>query len=113
MKRKAKVYIVVRSLRFTAEEWAAVLAKLAGRKWSDFARAATLGVAMPEPTTRVRRRPMSAKDARLVLILAGIGNNLNQLARAANTAALRGQRIDLLARLIEIQRMVEGIIKLP
>ncbi len=52
---------------------------------------------------------MSVKDARLVLIIAGIGNNLNQLARAANTAALRGQRIDLLTRLIEIQRMVDGI----
>jgi hypothetical protein len=52
---------------------------------------------------------MSAKDARLVLILAGIGNNLNQLARAANTAALRGQRIDILSRLLEIQRQMEGV----
>lgn len=52
---------------------------------------------------------MSAKDAKMTLLLAGVGNNLNQLARAANVAALRGQRIDVLSRLIAIQREVEKL----
>ena len=102
---RPKAYVITKSVRFTPEEWATVAAHLSGRKWSAFVRALLLDEDLPRPTTPVRRA-MSAKDAKMVLILAGMANNLNQLARAANTAALRGQRIDVLTRLIEIQREV-------
>jgi len=107
---KPRKYTVTRSLRFTPEEWTSINGKLGGRKWSPTARALLLGdvTAIPPPTAPARR-PMSARDARLTLILAGVGNNLNQLAHATNRAALSGQRIDVLTRLLAIQREMERL----
>lgn len=106
---KAKRYTIVRSLRLTPEEWGQIQAKYGGRKWSATVRALLLETTLPPQPTNSGRRPMSAKDARMTLLLAGVANNLNQLARAANTAALRGQRINILTTLIEIERGVKRL----
>ncbi len=105
---KAKKYTVTKSLRFTPEEWARVVAELRGRKWSAAVRALLLHAELPQPTVRVRC-VMSAKDANKIMLLAGLANNLNQLARAANTAALNGQRVDVLMALMKIERGVQGL----
>ena len=50
-----------------------------------------------------RVRPWSPEDrqerARLLRQLAGIGNNINQIARRVNTAARAGRRAEVLAEL--------------
>ena len=106
---KAKRYTIVRSLRLTPEEWGQIQAKYGGRKWSATVRALLLETTLPPQPTARGRRPMNAKDAKMTLILAGVANNLNQMARACNRAVLIGQRIDVLSRLIAIQREVERL----
>ena len=62
------------------------------------------------------RRRFSPADPVLLLALARLGNNANQLARAIHTNALRGERIDTLRCLrvlAEIQRELETLAKLP
>jgi Mobilization protein NikA len=80
---------LVRSTRFTPEEWARLeeRARLCGLAPARYLREVALGV---EPKVRAR-----AIERELLYHLAPIGNNLNQLAHAAN--ALR--RVELSARL--------------
>ena len=69
-------------------------------------RALALGQPVP------RRSPALETRRELLLALARIGNNLNQLARAVNTANLTGSKVDalrLLAKLAEIQEQVENL----
>ncbi len=56
-----------------------------------------------------RERRISAGDVAAFVRMAGIANNLNQLAHTANTAALNGQRIDVFTTLLEIKRQVEDL----
>lgn len=82
---------ITRSLRFTADEWATVSTKLAGRDFSAVARALLLGSEIPEPkagrlpAVKIERRRMSEAEAERNRQLCWIGNNLNQIARQANT----------------------------
>jgi hypothetical protein len=79
---------VTKSLRFSAEEWATVNEKVAGRDFSSVVRAILLTQEIPEPKHLVRReivrRQMSAYEAEKIRHIAYFGSNLNQLARAAN-----------------------------
>ena len=106
---RAKKYIITKSLRFTQAEWDHVASKIVGRKWSAAGRALLLDVVtvLPPPTVPSRRR-MSEAEARLTTIEAGIENNLNQLAKAVHIAGLEGERIEVLATLVEIQRQLKG-----
>jgi Mobilization protein NikA len=80
---------LVRSTRFTPEEWARLeeRARLCGLAPARYLREVALGF---EPKVRA-----GAIERQLLYHLARIGNNLNQLAHAAN--ALR--RVELSARL--------------
>ena len=54
------------------------------------------------------RPPHTPVDPRLVRQLAGIGSNLNQLARAANRQKLVW-RLDLIAYLIDVERALRAL----
>ena len=54
------------------------------------------------------RPPHTPVDARLVRQLAGIGSNINQLARAANRQKLVW-RLDLLTYLIDVERALRQL----
>lgn len=56
----------------------------------------------PTPQKRERLAKASRADPKLLAQLAGIGNNINQLARAVNAGALSGKPHDLIAALIEL-----------
>lgn len=59
--------------------------------------------------TLPRRRPPLPADPALLAALARIGNNLNQLARAANRQQWPAT-LDLLAQLIRIERALKDLI---
>ena len=54
------------------------------------------------------RPPHTPVDPRLVRQLAGIGSNINQLARAANSQKL-DWRLDLIAYLIDVERALRAM----
>ena len=58
----------------------------------------------------IRRPPPPAADPKLLAAVGRIGNNLNQLARAANRHELPGQR-ELLAHLITIDRKLDELLR--
>ena len=58
----------------------------------------------------IRRPPPPAADPKLLAAVGRYGNNLNQLARAANRHKLPGQR-ELLARLIDIDRKLDELLR--
>ena len=57
-----------------------------------------------------RRPPPPAVDPKLLAAVGRIGNNLNQIARAANRNELPGQR-DLIAHLIAINRKLDELLR--
>ena len=57
-----------------------------------------------------RRPPPPAADPKLLAAVGRCGNNLNQLARAANRNELPGQR-ELIAHLITIDRKLDELLK--
>ena len=57
-----------------------------------------------------RRPPPPAADPKLLAAVGRCGNNLNQLARAANRHELPDQR-ELLARLIDIDRKLDELLR--
>lgn len=89
--------VLVRTVRFSPDEWATVEAKaaLAGMTPSRFIREAALGVEV-----KARR---GAEAAQLVHQLGRIGANLNQLARLANARGFFiGDRVEaVLAEVLE------------
>lgn len=103
--RREKHFSVTRSFRLSPYEDVLLRAKLAGRPLSEVIRALLADADVPEPTKPVRHilqlDPSVARD------LAGIANNLNQVARAANKAALNGERVLVLASLLELRRDLE------
>ena len=58
----------------------------------------------------IRRPPPPAADPKLLAAVGRCGNNLNQLARAANRNELPGQR-ELLAYLITIDRKLDELLR--
>lgn len=101
---------VTRSLRFTAEEWSSVDAKLAGRDFSAVARALLLEAPIPEPRTAVKRevirKRMTEAEAGRARQLAWIGNNLNQIARAINQGA---GALQVMGSLVSLEREARRI----
>lgn len=87
----------IRTVRLSDEEWADLDRLLVGREWSAWVRSRLLpGREHPEPSAppegaakekRVIVRKMSEFESRKIQQLAWIGNNLNQIARAANQGA--------------------------
>src|ERR1035437_524046 len=93
-------------LRFSDDELNAVRACFARRKVASSLRPLALGQKAP------RRSPALETRRATLYALARIGNNLNQLARAVNTANLTGSQVDalrLLAKLVEIQEQLENL----
>jgi len=103
---------ITRSLRFTAQEWADVETKLGGRDFSAVARALLLGAEIPEPkagrkpAVKIERRRMTEAEAERNRQLNWIGNNLNQLAKLANT---RRDAVSVLSALVSLEREVRRI----
>jgi hypothetical protein len=104
---------IIRSLRFTSEEWEKAAVKIAGRDFSSTVRALLLDGPIPEPKQTVRReivrKRMTEAEARHVQQIAWLGNNLNQIARAANQGSDPVQTIAALASLErEIRRLTDA-----
>lgn len=103
---------ITRSLRFTAQEWDDVEKKLGGRDFSAVARALLLGAEIPEPkagrkpAVKIERRRMTEAEAERNRQLNWIGNNLNQLAKLANT---RRDAVSVLSALVSLEREVRRI----
>jgi hypothetical protein len=94
------------NIRFSDDEWKRVHEVFPKRKVGTAMRALALAQNAP------RRSPALEIRRGLLLAVARIGNNLNQLARAVNTANLTGSKVDalrLLAKLVEIQEQVENL----
>lgn len=96
----------VLKVRFSDDEWTAVRASFPKRKVASSIRKLALGHKPPRhsPAQDIRREKLNA--------LARIGNNLNQLAKAVNTANLTGDKVDpvrVLAKLVEIQDALENL----
>lgn len=119
--RRADDPLVLLPLRVPASLRAVLVAQAneAGSTLSDALRShLTLAAAKPlgKPVPR-RRQPqrlaaVSGADPGLVRQVAAIGSNLNQIARAVNSAAIDGKPIEifeLLAVLRSIERKVDGL----
>lgn len=87
-------------------------AKLGGRDFSAVARALLLEAEIPEPQTgkapaaKIERRRMCESEAERVRQLAWIGNNLNQLAKQANT---QRQALPVLSALVSLEREIRAL----
>ena len=93
-------------IRFSNTEWAQIHAAFPKRGVSTAVRALAFGQPVP------RRSPALEVRREMLLALARIGNNLNQVARAINTANLTGSKVDaarVLAKLVEIQDRLESL----
>ena len=90
----------------TLSKWIA-LARASGLTIGEWARNMIQNNKKTLPT--LRRPPPPAVDPKLLAAVGRIGNNLNQIARAANRNRLPGQR-DLLARLIDIERKLDEVL---
>ena len=114
MSGKGSQRTIIRSLRFTAEEWGLVYTKLAGRDFSAVTRSMLLGQTIPEPRRLIKReivrRRMTEAEAHKIRHAAWIGNNLNQIARATNQGIGAPQ---LLAALLSLEREIRRSIDAP
>jgi hypothetical protein len=93
-------------IRFSDGEWAKIRETFPPRKVGTAIRALALWREPPfkSPMIEVRRE--------LLLQLARIGNNLNQVAKGINEANLAGNKVDavrVLAKLAEIQEAIEKL----
>ena len=87
-------------------------------RWQDAAYAADLSVAEwlrsqsgSGPPAR-RRRPLPVADPKLLAAIARVGNNLNQISRAANRNEWP-EPIRLLERLIGLERALKSLLPTP
>lgn len=101
----------LKPVRFTPSELSRLEQFLGGRDYSDVVRAYVLGGALPEPKTgavkrEVIRKRITEGEAACARQLAWIGNNLNQIAKAANQGAGNFQ---VLSALLRLEREVKGI----
>jgi hypothetical protein len=94
---------VIRSSRYTADEWATVetAAAQAGLSPSAYVRQSALGA-------RIRQRRGHAND-QTVKALARIGNNINQLARAANADGTKRLERDARAALVDLLAVIDKL----
>lgn len=68
---------------------------------------------IPAPSKRQRLSKASAADPKLLMQLAAIGNNLNQIARGINADALAGksfEKISILICLESIERQIKRLV---
>lgn len=95
------------SVRVTDEEKLRLKAEAqtAGLSVSDLLRERCLPPESGKPPGRQPTRPNCPDQKRLIWEINRIGVNLNQLARAINTAARYGQPIDVLAVLATLRSM--------
>lgn len=89
-------------IRLTEDEHAALLARCASQKLAEWMRETCLDVRKP----KARKIPLV--DPQLLRALAGIGNNVNQIARLLNTDPLF-TRTKLYELLITIERDMKEI----
>lgn len=83
-----------------------------GLSRSDWLRRQALGPNHARVTgARQPRRPRKVSDPKLILNLARIGSNLNQLAHAANVGTLAGSKVDALAVLRRIELAVAALLE--
>jgi hypothetical protein len=83
------------------------------RRRIDTVDAPPLGKPAPRHRKRAQLGSVSKADPDLLRQIAVIGSNLNQLARAANTGAIAGTPLNVLAmltRLLVIERSLEQLI---
>lgn len=106
------------TIRLTDEERQSVrtIAGGSGTNMADFVRRRLLDagatVQMSEGRHLVKREKVSGVDPALMRQLAGIGSNLNQIARAVNRQALQSQTIqviEVLAVLLVIERQISAL----
>jgi hypothetical protein len=97
---------LIKRYRLNASEWSAVKgrAAAAGKKVSAFVREAALSAQVIQAAPR----RISRAD-RAIHELARLGNNLNQLARAANASGRFGIEESLRDLLAQIQAIIKGI----
>ena len=90
---------VVRPVRFTPEEWAAVqaAAEAAGMNAARFLRTRALGLRTPRKSDETIRQ------------LIAVGNNLNQLARSANIAGQVEEAVMVAEVLGEVMSAVQRL----
>lgn len=93
-------------LRLTEEEHEKLLKLADGRQLARWLRETALKV--PE---RRRRKPVPDADPVLLRELAGIGNNVNQIARTCNRLLQTGQghMLDVAALAVALQRIEEQL----
>lgn len=93
-------------LRCTEEDLLAWKAKAesAGMTLSDLARSSMAKAKLPD-------RERQAELARLTRDIARIGNNLNQLARWANTYKGTAEALEVIGRLVAIEREIHDVHK--
>lgn len=108
---KPRRYTVTRSLRFTREEAERIAALLKGRRFSEFVRAVLFDLPAPPQVCgrSTRAIPMSVFQEKLSLELARIGNNINQISRAVNTAVCKGERLEVSRLLFNILQQLEDL----
>ena len=90
----------------TRDDWQA-RARAAGLSLGDWLRVQVSGVSGGRHVAP-RRKPPPLADPKLLAAMSRIGNNLNQIARAANRQQWPGE-IDLLHRLINIHRALKNL----
>lgn len=72
-----------------------------------------LPVKTGKPTPRrgtPRRRPFSPADPELAAEIAKVGNNLNQIARWANTHKTAAEAVEIVAHLVAIEKQLEAML---
>ena len=107
---RPKKYSVTRSFRLSAEEAELVNAKFGGRTLSAVVRALLLDTEMPAPNKR--SRVVVIIDPKVTMILAGVGNNMNQMAHRLHVAALRNERIPVARDLVVVERQLAEVERL-
>lgn len=111
MGEKRELRTIIRPVRFSETEWAAVQLKIAGRDFGPVVRAQLIGGAIPEPKTAVRveiRRPrMTEAEGVQARQMAWIGATMGQIAKAAKSgagrAAILGQLFTLCREIKKLQ----------
>jgi hypothetical protein len=91
------------AVRVSEAEHAALLDRCNRPRLAEWMRSVCLG----EPVARKHRRPPPMIDPALLRQLAGLGNNLNQIARQVNTATVAGgalPAVQICAALAAIER---------
>ena len=101
MPERRTVFVAARVSPAARADWLAKAAA-AGVPLSDLLRQAMA-------RTRTWTAPAGAVERERTVQVARIGNNLNQLARWANTYAERGEAVEVIAHLVAIERAIADL----